>query len=284
LYSAAIAAIDGLTNQVAKDIRQTLLARWSSIKERLESSQTKSRWGHVQCADGSPQEEEHEGLMAVFPEMDVAFPGVQCRARAYVTVCRPPRHSKVWLRVAYVGSGVGAPHSDTFSAEGLKQLFDDVTDHVREEGVKLFVDVYRDIVEKALGKTLHQVHSINIYTVAADLGIVAEKLASKTFGLSECFADSEQYARLQPLLCLAYGMPSPTLADHRQMSSRFTWMSVRSRGENESEMVGLYAASHERSQNTLTGVVHVKEHDLLSMSTAARDLSRKLLSDIAPQI
>jgi hypothetical protein len=287
VYRAGIVCelIDQITSERAKIIREKLLARWKIIANEIETSPSLSGWRAATPTGGTPESETHEGPAALYPPVKVQFGIFDGEARASVTVCRPPRHPKVWMRLSYLSGGVGAEHFGAFNPHDLGLFFTQVDRIVRGQAMDVFVRNYQEILNSELGsdEKLREAHFIRILTATADLGSVAEKLEARDFRLKQSIADPDEYERLRGLLYLTYGKEMDSAAERERLPAGYGWMSVRSRGEGE-DLIGLYSTHFGSTESTYVGVVHSSVSDPKKALQTTRHFSERLLNDIAPQI
>ena len=225
--------------------------------------------------------ERREGPIVLYPRFSVSFNNTQAEARASITVCSPPRLSKLWLRLSYRLNGEGTSNQYQMKEEDVVKFFNKA-DLVSEKSVNVWASEYSHAVQQKTDKMIRRRYTIKIKTVAANLGVAAQMLESRTFRMTDLFSGNGRFGALQRFLHLVYGEDVSSLEKYEQLSKRYEWFAMSMYGENST--VGLYSRYHGDKQTVLMGIVHEVSDDPLILSQRAQEFSRKLVEEMGPVI
>ena len=280
-YGIICMPIEGISFEQAESIRQELLTKWGSIVAKLTVNPEASGFGKVTCLKQDPESETREGPAALYPPISVTFKDIEGQARTSITVCVSPRHSKIWLRLSFMGSNGNAPSSSQLSQAEVEHFFNCAEDTAKK-AVRIYIDTYNEVLQRRTSKTLLKVHTFRFKTIAANMGLTARLLESRTFRMTSCFDTLEQSGSLRGLLKLTYGRDVSSREEYEQLSKDYRWIAMSISDDRDG--VGLYSVHHYKDQTDFTGLVHEAGDDADELSRAAQKFSKALLNDIAPRI
>jgi hypothetical protein len=224
--------------------------------------------------------EEREGVVLKYPLMLVTFNNITAEASGNISICKFPRHSKIWTRLSYISS-TGTKEHDSLNSKDLEYFYD-MSSHVCKKWSDCLFDEYHNMIQEMLGINISKEHDIQMKTSSTDLGQVAAELKSNIFSMSKMFDNPAQHDILNGLLYLTFGQNIPNLKQYKDASKTCKWIAMNV--NKKDPLIGLYSECQKDNSTTYVGLTHTTNQDPKSLSHHSRDFSRYLLEDLAPMI
>ncbi len=280
-FGRICSSIGELSSTQTDSVTELLVGKLESFEAHLKEKPEDFGYKKARLIGRRCKIEYHEGPVVLYPKICVSFDGIEAEASTSITVCRAPRHSKIWIRLSYKNNGVHTSHPYPTTQEKLDDFFDKAS-LVSNKSANMWLGIYKQVMQEQADKSVKSEHTIEIKTVATDLGIAAEQIESGTFRMDNIFAEPKQFGSLPELLYLTYGEDVSNLKKYKQLSEEYKWVAMSVHGKDHA--VGLFSKHGENNHTNLIGLVHEVNTDPAVLSKRARDFSRRIVEEIAPLI
>jgi hypothetical protein len=278
-YGKICGKIIPLTFEQADSVAKLLKSRFLNLKKELPKKLESFGLESASFLDGECDIQYWEGPVVKYPELHFIHNGIPNSASVAVTVCRTPRHSKIWVRISYGNPRYQNHYKLSYNeTETLFELISSACAHV----AGFMLSEYQQALEKVVNIKIEEIHTLKIFTCAADLGKAAQDLEDETFVVKDVLGNEAQYGALPQLIEMAYGEKIASLEQYEKNHETYQWIAMTM--HEKQSLVGLYAKHHYDQTTNFTGLVHSTSNEASTMSQPSRDFSRRLLRDIAPMI
>lgn len=269
--------MDGMSFEQADVVRAALGGKWCGIFTELMRDPDGFRLGTIQNVSSKPFEDSREGPAIRFPEINCTFSeGTRVIIASSITVCVPPNHSKIWIRISNLNEdAVSLNESD------LNLFFTKAKD-VSQRVASLLFDAYRSAIEEQnVPISLATEHKITIETATADLGEAADLIQSRLFRMSNLFDKRDELPSLSELFRRTYGRDINS-KELQASADEYQWIKMMISGDPVT--VSIYSKHHQDNVTRFVGRVHESSSAPSKKSQITRDSSAVLVQQIASAI
>lgn len=282
-YGVICQLVDGdLSYDKALSIADSLEQDFQDIEKNIFIDPTQFGFTDIDFIDRECRKDKREGRLLHYPDAAVTFSGTRATSGVVFTICRRPRHSKLWLRLSYECDKDKDSLPGRFDVEGLKHFYK-ISNEVCDLSSIKWLKEYDKVVFQQTGKHVERIHTVIIRTAIADLGTAAKQIEARAFSMQGIFSNLEEYLELPGLLNLTFGEDVSSLQQYEKLSKNTEWisMSVRYKSKN---LLGVYSKQHQEGRTILAGFVHAETEKVDEKKELARTFSREFVEDISPSI
>lgn len=258
----------------AEMVGESLKDYWSNIL--TDFSDTESSFGLTGIVISSTSEKlpivfKEDGIVVLFPEISASMPeDIQILLRPSVTVCVPPNHSKIWVRISYIGKeALGDDELECFFVKA------------QELGAKIakyFLEYYKYSLEhNSVNTKLKKEHEIKIETAAGNIKKTAHLLKSPDFKLMDLF-NNDATEELQGAFRRIFGHNINSLEELSALSSNNQWFKI-----NKScgvDLLGLGSKQHDLDSSKYICTMYNSAESNIKPYIITKESSKLLLHQI----
>ena len=174
--------IKGMDKNMAEKIAQHIKIQYKYIKSDILNSHRLGLFD-TSCGTKKPFLEDREGRIIVFPEFDSHLAnGHKIKIRISITICSPPHHSKIWVRIS------SADENQAVASVNYLETFFGESERISAKLIKLFKSYYQKSLEiNQFPISLKKLYEVRIETASADLGKTSELLVKPKFFMYDIF-------------------------------------------------------------------------------------------------
>lgn len=273
-YCRVCEIIDFMDFRQADRIRNHLGEAWGDMVCRIKKNPRSFGFSEVYFNETKPLPDYHEGPAESFPEFKARL-SFDVIVKAIATVCVPPHHSKLWIRVSSVDGDSGA----SFNEEQLDRFYSKAS-IVCERMAELLSDEYRRALAKEdLEDKLIQEHEISIETASSDLNMIADFLQDDSMKMASILRDQTKFRSLSGFI---RRVCEKRIDKADEIGDDVKWFKMRVSKSEHDELRGIYSRRHGSNVTKFVGLVNrTSESDAHRIS---REFSKKLVQHIAPVI
>lgn len=267
--------IKGMNKKTAKNISINLINNWQYIKADIIGSSNSLELYESKFVSDDVYREELEDYVVVFPEFRSRLSsGYLVASRVSLTICSPPHHSKVWIRI----SSLNGECQNPVSVKELNQFFGEVN-RVCRSLMLLFKKYYEQTLEKeGFPISLKLKHEVWIETAAADLGKNAELLSSQDFSMYELF-ESKIENELRGMFWRIFQREVTNFEELKALSENNQW--IRLNVYYPLDLTGICSKRNRSNRTEFICLVHTSTNELPLSCDETKESSRLLLRQIA---
>jgi hypothetical protein len=281
-YGMICEILENINHEQAIDVAKSLDSRLSILKNHFCNDPSDFGFKNVKFINEKCNIEDQEGVVINYPCMSVSFDQIQAETGMSITVCRAPRHSKIWLRLSYTRGLEKYQESGAINADGLIYFYT-LANKVCDRWSEKLLEEYQNALRvKKIGTIIEKKYKITMKTSTANLGVNAHELETNTFRMSNIFQEPAKSEPLLGLLYLTYGQDVHSLVEYRGMPDACKWIAMNVNAQEP--MIGLFSEYQNKLSTNYTGLTHAVSISQKESSERARSFSRYLLKDIAPMI
>lgn len=256
-------------------VAQHLANAWHDIKNMINNRSNDLRLTNIEFLSENAFKDRREGPAVIFPEFEstLSETGVRVIIRVSVTVCVPPHHSKIWVRISCIGG--------LKMQENEMDAFFNEADNTSLRISDLFKNVYQsNLHEYDRSINLEPKYRIVIKMSSADLGKIAELLKSNKFTMAKLFESKGQYLWISGLFNYIFGKDISDFEELKSLSEQDQWVQMVSRSNNE-VAVGLCSKRHIGRYTELICLVHSPAEKLALCYDMVKESSKNAVRQIA---
>lgn len=259
----------------ADRVRSHLGDAWQRMASRIKDNHRNYGFSEVSFSDAAPSSDYHEGPAESFPEFRAKL-SWEVEVKAIATVCVPPNHSKLWVRVSSINGDSGS----LFDDEQLGRFYSKAS-YVCERIADLLSEEYQSALDKeGLEDKLGFAHEIRIETTSSDLNEIKDFLQDDSMKMSSVLRDQRKYGSISGFIKRVYERDI-SMAELEE-DTRVKWFKMRVSKPNRENLMGVYSKEHEEHATKFVGLVHNPSQTQGNRIT--QEFSRKLVQHIAPVI
>jgi hypothetical protein len=258
----------------AEMVGETLKDSWNNILG--DFSDYGSSLGLTEIAISSTSDKlpivfKDDGVVVLFPEILAHIStDVQILLRPSVTVCIPPSHSKIWIRISYIGER-------TLNDDDLERFFI----RAQELSMKManyFLKCYKSSLKQSSVKTnLEKLHEIKIEAAAGNLEKTAELLKSQNFGLVDLF-DNNASSELCGAFRRIFGQEVNSFEELNKLSSDNQWFKINK--ISDMDLLGICSKQHDTDSSRYICIMHNSGEFKIQPYIITKESSKLLLHQI----
>jgi hypothetical protein len=263
----------------AESVRAKLLSSSDQVIKKIAGKPNNYGFSHVNASGETAFQYFYEGPAVMYPEFGAKFAD-DLKVRGSVTVCVPPHHSKIWVRISMNDEKIKEGINDTQIAEFFSK-----SNEAAERFSGLLMGEYAlALKECGIAETLEAIHKIKIETSSADLSRLIDIIDKDTFRMSMLLEDEELFRQIIGFLMRTYKKDISEIEAMKLIPKDYKWIKLKLRSE-EYRTIGLYSKYHSNNESTFSGLVHLAPEMVGKIiGSVSKEFSKKLVQHLAPVI